>query len=123
MVNKRKMVDVLDLSGGSCEGVLRMKLQEAYDYLYDAANKIITADNPCRISNARCVGDKICCSGCRFLSHTGCTVRALACKIHVCKAAQANLSKQHYILLQHIRLEAERLDIFFPRRRLEDIRT
>ena len=78
-------------------------LKAEYDRIYDEADAIIKAHNPCGIQKAdgkvscnrsrrdpgwehpKQVG-QLCCSGCKHLGPEGCTVRSLGCKLGGCAA-------------------------------------
>ena len=79
------------------------QLSQEYDKLYQQAADILKDENPCQVKSCRiCAGGTgtlldrrsptYCCSGCPFVSKKGrCTVKALGCKIWICKsAAQKN---------------------------------
>lgn len=75
----------------------REQLEKAYDILFDQADIIVKKHNPCRISHGRCLGNLAsCCSGCKYLGPTGCTTKALTCKMWFCvhSTADKKLSKE-----------------------------
>lgn len=82
------------------------QLSQEYDRLYQQAADILKEHNPCEIKSCwDCVGGRnllrnptYCCSGCPFVSKKGrCTVKALGCKIWICKsAAQTEYTIQLY---------------------------
>ena len=64
-------------------------LSEAYDTLYNRAQELLNEYNPCEIINGECVaqayGFEACCSRrCKYISSSGCTIRNLKCKMHLC---------------------------------------
>ncbi len=73
-----------------------------YDFLYLLAGTAIKRINPCKIHAADtgqiiCVNSHPCCSGCQYISDTGCTVKCLGCKLGLCSTAgneHANLQKR-----------------------------
>lgn len=82
----------------------REALSAEYDRLYDAADHIIKAANPCGIQKeadgrATCnrsrrhpewdLHGKLCCGGCKHLGPDGCTVRSLGCKLGSCSGHDA----------------------------------
>ena len=71
----------------------RKMLEWLYDQLYSAADKLFKRYKPCQIKPQAggfiCIRHKdprvgMCCSGCRWLSKNGCTVKALSCKLWYC---------------------------------------
>ena len=80
---------------------------QIYDTLFEKMEKLIQTYNPCerRIENGvmRCAKYKDiseCCNGkkCKYLTNTGCSVKNLMCKLHICWANQANFKQKHPIL-------------------------
>lgn len=79
----------------------KKQLRKLYGLLYHLADRLIQQHNPCRHDeNGVCKEDRDlgdgckngCCSGCRHLSPNGCTVKALSCKIWLCRhVADQNL--------------------------------
>src|SRR3970282_2096940 len=70
---------------------------ELYDTLYQRCQEALDSANPCHINvigktvscehRQRHPGSNfngLCCRGCKHLSATGCTVKALACKFWLC---------------------------------------
>ena len=67
-----------------------------YDRIYDIADRLFKKYNPCDIhmrDGAICCADKIhtqyrpkslCCTGCKYWTTNGCTVKCLPCKLHIC---------------------------------------
>lgn len=74
---------------------------EVYDKLYDLAARLLRGANACANcpvkSPPRKLGDLLwrersktwCCGGCRHTSDTGCTVKALGCKLWLCGNADS----------------------------------
>ena len=72
-----------------------------YDELYDKATSVLEKYNPCKIQNGTCHGFRangldviqppikcqFCCHGCAHLGPSGCTVKALYCKVWLCHTA------------------------------------
>lgn len=63
-------------------------LSEIYDELYDRADEIMRKYNPCRFSNGKCAGGENCCRDCQHMASTGCTAKALACKLWLCDSIE-----------------------------------
>ena len=76
------------------------KLSALYDRIYDIANRLIKKYSPCnirtKIPSAKdlriticnckfCGDDSLCCYGCKYWNN-GCTVKALGCKLFLCRA-------------------------------------
>ena len=57
-----------------------------YRKLYKAGEELFAEFNPCEIRDGKCKRGDLCCSGCEYLSDTGCTVEALWCKLWTCRA-------------------------------------
>ena len=88
------------------------KLSKLYDYLYNEADNLLKEFNPCKVklgACTTCVGTRsgniagvkdgvLCCGGCKYLTNTGCSVKALTCKLWLC-----------YTTYKHNKLLAEKL--------------
>jgi hypothetical protein len=72
--------------------------RSTYYRLYDAFNKILERENPCKFINNCCIKNRSdgsengCCGTCAALSSVGCSVQALRCKSQLCNTAFLNLS-------------------------------
>lgn len=66
------------------------EMSKLYDELYKQADLALKKYDPCKIQNGRCINTYPCCDGtCGYLSKkTGCTVKSLACKLHLCERAR-----------------------------------
>lgn len=73
-----------------------MTKSKLHDALYDTANRVLAAANPCNIKigedgKASCNNPYyskdgfLCCGGCPNLTPTGCSVRSLGCKLWLCQ--------------------------------------
>ena len=74
------------------------KLLAEYDRLYEEADRAFKEHDPCMFIDGRCVKNRTecneefkvngCCGTrsrpCEYLSLSGCTVKALGCKLHLC---------------------------------------
>ena len=64
-----------------------------YDFMYVMGDQLIKKYNPCQIQTSRsglvtCLGDNgPCCTGCEYLSNSGCTITCLGCKLGLCRIA------------------------------------
>jgi hypothetical protein len=77
------MVDVEDFDA----------LWSLYSGIYNAATKVLEEHNPCEIEEGgKCIDsdDGCCCKRCKHLGPDGCTVEALLCRLHLCRAAVKN---------------------------------
>ena len=68
-----------------------MTKSELYDWLYNEGEMIFMEYNLCDVYDGQCHADRIdqrnnsfCCLDCKHLSDTGCTVKALYCKLWFC---------------------------------------
>jgi len=91
---------------------MRIKaLHILHDKIWDYANNLLKRYNPCNISNGSCLQGQIselgchtkhdteaalieaiekhsfCCSGCKYITPTGCNTKALKCKVSLCSIA------------------------------------
>lgn len=62
-----------------------------YRDIYSRAQKLFDKYNPCQVYDGTCYAGRIipshrhfCCSGCKYLSETGCVAEALECKLWIC---------------------------------------
>ena len=81
----------------SMYNMTQKQYSDLYTKLYNKASKIIGTDKPCRT----CLEpDKsgYCCFRCAHLSSTGCTVKALYCKVWLCTSARLAFPKTSYKL-------------------------
>lgn len=69
----------------------KKNIRKLYNDLYDATDILFKEYNPCQVYDGECFCGRtkinkksFCCNGCRHLSESGCTVRSLACKLHIC---------------------------------------
>lgn len=98
------------------KGVTRL-----YNALYDATDKLFKLYNPCQMFSGGClltknIGKRYCCSGCKYLSESGCTERCLACKVHLCGTVnRLNLPKEFINQLTSINCIAHHLDMLWGR--------
>jgi len=90
------------MSGVEMEEIIMIDRWKLYDLIYNKANKLLKQYNPCNIrikeSNDRLFGklicnneymckrngESLCCSGCKYLGHNGCTIKCLECKVGWC---------------------------------------
>ena len=87
-------------------------LSAIYDLLYTKASLAMAIFNPCRIKDGRCRRGDFCCQDCPHLGQNGCTVRALACKLWLCRtAARDPGNKVCQTILQTIGEIAEYLNL------------
>jgi len=82
-------------------------LTQIYDELYELADGIIKKYNPCKFSNGRCAGGIGCCNGCRYLFSTGCSVKALACKLWICWNLEGTLPECEHELKELSEIAAQ----------------
>ena len=74
-----------------------LKISKLYDLIWIKADKLIRKYNPCDIQHmyglsvvcnndymVKSRGSKLCCGGCKWLSHDGCTVKSVGCKVGTC---------------------------------------
>ena len=90
------------------------KLSALYDRIYDIADGLLKKHNPCNIhsdgtkSSCQCHLHTthrihLCCTGCKYISPTGCTVKALACKLFLCPSIKNKvLQKRFYKLREYV---------------------
>lgn len=68
-----------------------MTREDLYDRFYAHAQELIARHNPCQLreenGEIRCRDGYPCCSGCRHLGPSGCTVQSIACKFFLCSTA------------------------------------
>lgn len=62
-----------------------------YDFLYLLADTAIKRENPCKIhvsdvGKVVCTSWGPCCTVCKYLSDTGCTIKCLHCKVYLCSS-------------------------------------
>lgn len=87
---------------------------ELYDQLYDEASAILERDKPCEVSCGECLDsrlkargqDAFCCHSCKYLTPTGCSVKALACRVWLCYAVQ-DAHPTTYIALNDVKRRAQ----------------
>jgi len=71
------------------------ELSALYDRIYDIADRLFKEYNPCNIHSkegkSRCTCHlhstyrvHLCCTNCKYISSTGCTVKCLGCKLFLC---------------------------------------
>lgn len=68
---------------------------EVYDKLYVLASKVLSKSSACSTCPIQCATGRSrsdCCAGCKHLGPNGCTVAALACKLHLC-IAEGNIQQ------------------------------
>lgn len=71
-------------------------MEDTYDKIYKEADSLLKQYNPCQIKDGYCANKynlehglkdiqfELCCGGCKYHSITGCTTKALACKVGLC---------------------------------------
>jgi hypothetical protein len=64
-----------------------MTKPQLYSELYKLGEEVLKNNNPCKISNGKCMAGDFCCQGCEHLGPQGCTVEALSCKLWLCSSA------------------------------------
>lgn len=99
------------------------KLSKQYDRLYGLADKLFKKYNPCQIKDGNCImNSNCCCQGCEYLGKSGCTVKALACKLHICGAYVWRDGSNEKLIKRLFRLQriAKELDIWFVRSSKEE---
>jgi hypothetical protein len=67
------------------EEIVRQRVTNLYDQMYDVASQAVVAVNPCKITKGKCragrhVKDGLCCRGCKYLGPNGCTTKNLLCR-------------------------------------------
>jgi len=77
----------------------KQELSELYDKLYESADRLFKKYNPCGIEAGICLSvrmdhgetaryghhrDTLCCTGCEYHTSSGCTVKAIYCKLWIC---------------------------------------
>jgi len=72
-----------------------------YRNIYQQGVELFTEFNPCAVQNGTCFqsrflkdGHHFCCSGCDYITDTGCTAEALWCKLWVCGVLRAQAKLQ-----------------------------
>ena len=83
------------------------QLSALYDRIYDIADRLFKKYNPCNIhiieGGIRCTSRStniaygLCCSGCKHISKTGCTIKCLPCKLFVCDTLMCAYNKGKWI--------------------------
>jgi hypothetical protein len=69
-------------------------LEKKFDQLYSRAAAALDKHDPCKVQNGACfsmreypenhVNEPFCCTGCKHLKPSGCSVESLFCKLWVC---------------------------------------
>jgi hypothetical protein len=69
-------------------------LEKKFDQLYAQADQAMLQANPCQVKAGAClsmreypenhVNEPFCCTGCKHLGPTGCTVQSLHCRLWTC---------------------------------------
>lgn len=89
-----------------------------YDQLYSEASAILERDSPCEVSCNTCLDSRrkqrldipnvkpFCCDGCKYLTPTGCGVKALGCRVWLCYEAQEK-HPTTFVALNKVRARAE----------------
>ena len=90
-------------------------LNAKYDELYAKAQKVLDEHKPCTTSEgALCHYGTFCCNSCKHVRSSGCCVKALGCKLWICKDAgkcSPTASKQ----LRKLSEEATKFDLLYLR--------
>jgi len=83
-----------------------MSLREVsiiYDQIYAEMQALLDKYKPCRGANGElCLRGTFCCCGCKYLHATGCTVKALWCKLWLCGDAKASAPKELMIEIERL---------------------
>ena len=91
-------------------GMSLKKVSAEYDRIYAEAQALLDKYKPCQGPNgALCILGSFCCSHCPHLGPTGCTVKALWCKLWLCETAKERTPKELLIQLDELRLQFRKL--------------
>ena len=101
---------------------IRDSASELYDYLYDAGQRVLDRTNPCQIrADGTCYALRLprtgtsliwqqpgvmCCANCEHHTPTGCSVKALACKLWICHELREAYPELDWDLRQLLRTAA-----------------
>jgi hypothetical protein len=94
---------------------------EIYNELYEEASELMKQYDPCGIKDGKCVRGRFCCDGCRYLSPTGCTTKALVCRIWLCEKAKSKAPEELLLKLEDISTRLWQYDIKQERGGMKDI--
>lgn len=103
-----------------------MTREEIYDSLYQKASNLEEKYDPCNISNGICQREKIksgksfCCGNCEYLTNTGCSVKALYCKLWICCSVEKLLPIIFWINRSRLLKKAVRYNLLFHRESKEN---
>ena len=81
-------------------------LEKKFDQLYAEADKAMLHANPCKVIAGQClsmreypenhINEPFCCTGCKHLGPTGCTVQSIHCRLWVCAPIDnENISRKY----------------------------
>jgi len=99
-----------------------------YDSLYNRAVALMDRFNPCNVCDGVCErhrrqeGKNFCCDGCLYLGKEGCSVKALQCKLWICRYdLVAPVNKRAFdSIMWGLMIEAAGFNLLYARGSMED---
>lgn len=92
---------------------------EVYDRLVILADRVLNKSKACAKCPIGCVtlepSRAWCCGGCPMLGPTGCTVKALGCKLHLCRSEGAKVSDHAWDRLERLKKIAVKYNMWYAR--------
>lgn len=88
-----------------------------YDYLYNKGDSLFKKYDPCHITKTSCYLSEhgfqdhpFCCSRCKHLTESGCSVHSLACKLHMCGSLKYHRQKSSDPIPEEFLIEINKLN-------------
>lgn len=92
---------------------------EVYDRLVVLADRVLNKGSACATCPIGCKtlepSRAWCCDGCPMLGPTGCTVKALGCKLHLCDSEALKVSLHTWDRLERLKAIAVKYNMWYAR--------